>query len=787
MIVDTVAWHWFLFFAKLTKIKVVKIGLTSHYDFRILGLLLYFKYSVLKDILLITPPFTQLNTPYPATAYLKGFLNTKSIASFQMDLGIEVILELFSSQGLNAIFDFVESNLASQTESNFDVSENSQRILALKIEYVKTIDGVIAFLQGNNSTLARQICSGNFLPEASRFTHLDDLDWAFGSMGMQDKAKHLATLYLEDLSDFIVECVDENFGFSRYAERLGRSANSFDELYEFLQNDPTYIDNITLQILKDRLDEIHPKLICLSVPFPGNLYSAFRCAQFVKTHYPEVKIAMGGGFPNTELRELKDKRVFEFFDFITLDDGELPIELLYDSVCYSYKGGIQSIEFKRTFLLENDEVVYKNNTSRADYKQSEVGTPDYSDLLLNQYISVIEIANPMHSLWSDGRWNKLTMAHGCYWGKCTFCDISLDYIKVYEPIHAKILVDRMEELIVQTGEYGFHFVDEAAPPALMREVALEILRRNLVVTWWTNIRFEKSFNLDLCLLLKTSGCIAVSGGLEVASDRLLELIKKGVTVEQVAKVTKNFTDSGIMVHAYLMYGYPTQTVQETIDSLEMVRQMFELGILQSGFWHQFAMTAHSPVGMNPEQFGVVPQLNEITFANNDVQFKDKTGINHDKFSFGLKKSLFNFMHGICFDYPLQDWFDFKIPNTKIHPDFIYNCLQEEQLLTVKPNAKVVWIGGKPTVTHFTKSKKGKSWEMLQFTFYDKKDTLSVSIEKDKGEWLLQILDDISVYNEKKWTFNDLKISYETHGLEDFELFWFSKPIHLLRSSLLLTL
>ena len=68
-----------------------------------------------------------------------------------------------------------------------------------------------------------------------------------------------------------------------------------------------------------------------------------------------------------------------------------------------------------------------------------------------------------------------------------------------------------------------------------------------------------------------------------------------------------------------MYGYPTQTEQETIDSLEMVRQMFEMGILQSGFWHQFAMTAHSPVGKNPEEFGVVPHLKEITFANNDIE------------------------------------------------------------------------------------------------------------------------------------------------------------------------
>ena len=338
---------------------------------------------------------------------------------------------------------------------------------------------------------------------------------------------------------------------------------------------------------------------------------------------------------------------------------------------------LRPVEYKRTFLLENDQVVYKNNTTKSDYKQSQVGTPDYSDLLLQNYISVIEIANPMHSLWSDGRWNKLTMAHGCYWGKCTFCDISLDYIKLYEPIHAKILVDRMQELIAQTGENGFHFVDEAAPPALMRELALEIIRRNLTVTWWTNIRFEKSFSRDLCFLLKASGCIAVSGGLEVASDRLLKLIQKGVTVEQVAKVTRNFTETGIMVHAYLMYGYPTQTVQETVDSLEMVRQLFELGIIQSGFWHQFAMTAHSPVGMFPEEFGVIPEMNDITFANNDIQFIDKTGIDHDKFSFGLKKSLFNFMHGICFDYELQDWFDFKIPQTKISPDYIISCLEKE--------------------------------------------------------------------------------------------------------------
>ncbi|MFN3754379.1 B12-binding domain-containing radical SAM protein [Flavobacterium sp.] len=719
----------------------------------------------MKDLLLITPPFTQLNTPYPATAYLKGFLKTKNISAFQMDLGIEVILAMFSKQGLISIF--TSSNIQHPTP-------NLQRIYSLREDYIQTIDSVITFLQGKNQTLARQICSGNFLPEASRFEQLDDMEWAFGSMGMQDKAKHLATLYLEDLSDFIVECVDENFGFSRYAERLGRSANSFDELYSHLQNDSTYIDKITLKILEERVKEVQPKLVCISVPFPGNLYSAFRCAQFIKKQFPTIKASMGGGFPNTELRDLKDERVFEFFDFITLDDGELPVELLNSNV----ENPNYNV-FKRTFLLENNQVVYKNNAIQSDYKQSEVGTPDYSDLLLDQYISVIEIANPMHSLWSDGRWNKLTMAHGCYWGKCTFCDISLDYIKLYEPIAAKILVDRMEEMIAQTGENGFHFVDEAAPPALMRELALEIIRRKLIVTWWTNIRFEKSFSRDLCFLLKTSGCIAVSGGLEVASDRLLELIKKGVTVEQVAQVTRNFTENGIMVHAYLMYGYPTQTIQETVDSLEMVRQLFEVGVLQSGFWHQFAMTAHSPVGMFPEEFGVIPQQNDITFANNDIQFKDKTGINHDKFSFGLKKSLFNYMHGIGFDFELQDWFEFKIPRTTINQDFIISCLEKQNDFLIKPSAKVIWFGGRPQTEIFTKSKKGNSWEMMKLVFFDKKDTLEINLEKEKAEWLLKAIDLVQIDNQKALTFAQLKADFELQ-FDDFELFWFSKPIKTLR-------
>ncbi|AUS04272.1 B12-binding domain-containing radical SAM protein [Pseudotamlana carrageenivorans] len=729
----------------------------------------------MKDLLLITPPFTQLNTPYPATAYLKGFLNTKNISAFQMDLGIEVILELFNKKTFEELF-----HLAAKNQRI--VSDNCQRIYALREAYLAPLDDIIQFLQGKNQSLARQICTDHYLPRASRFNQLDDMDWAFGSMGFQDKAKHLATLYLEDLSDFIIECIDDNFGFSRYAERLGQSAHSFNELYSNLEEQPTYIDQITLDILDNRIKATQPKLICFSVPFPGNLYSAFRCAQYIKTHFPEIKIAMGGGFPNTELRSLTDVRVFEFFDFITLDDGELPIELLYHNLV----GNDSPPLYKRTFLLENGKVSYKNNSPKPDYKQLEIGTPDYSDLHLDQYISVIEIANPMHSLWSDGRWNKLTMAHGCYWGKCTFCDISLDYIKIYEPITAKLLVDRMAQIIAQTRENGFHFVDEAAPPSLMKALALEILKRKMTVTWWANIRFEKNFTHDLCQLLKASGCIAVSGGLEVASDRLLKLIDKGVTVEQVAQVTRNFTEANIMVHSYLMYGYPTQTIQETVDSLEMVRQLFELGIIQSGFWHQFALTAHSPIGQNPDAYNITPHYKNISFANNDIDFSDNTGIDHHMFSFGLKKSLFNFMHGIGFDLPLQDWFDFKIPHTTIHRDFIYDSLETPVDFKLKPRGKVLWLGSHPLVSEFSKTKKGNTYAYLKLSFHLKTDTIDITLNKNHGDWFTDIFGKLTPNNEQLLTLSELKKDFESH-FDNFELFWFSKPIMTLRENGLLVL
>ena len=623
-------------------------------------------------VLLITPPFTQLNTPYPATAYLKGFLHRNGIEAAQADLGIETIDRMFSSQGLADMFDVAAAT--SPVASDFLLQRDRCAV---------TIDPVMRFLRGKDPTLARQIAQPGFLPILLTETEEADLDWAFGTMGIHDRAKHLATRFLENLSRFIVDAVDPDFGFTRYAEQLGRCAYTFDDLHARLSEPPAYVDQQMLTLLAQHLDRHDPEWVGLSVPFPGNLVGALRIGQWIRQHRKAVRVALGGGFVNTELRGVRDPRVFDFVDAITLDDGERPFLQLLN-------GG----PLRRTFICTAGEVQYHDEPALPDFKLAETGTPDYTGLPLNLYIDAIEQTNPMHSLWSDGRWNKLTLAHGCYWARCTFCDVSLDYIAAYEPVAARELVNRMVEMVQATGQTGFHFVDEAAPPSLLRAVALELLKRRLVITWWTNIRFEERFTADLCRLLRASGCVAVAGGLEVASDRLLKLIDKGVTVDQVARVASHFTEAGVLVHAYLMYGFPTQTTQETIDSLERVRQLFTMGVVHSGFWHRFALTAHSPVGQNPERFGIVAERPDAPFALNDLPFEDPTGTDHEAFSEGLRISLYNWMRGEGLDWPLRRWFDFRTPKPKVHPLWIEQVLTDAETAP-GPNAIAVYLGAPP--------------------------------------------------------------------------------------------
>jgi radical SAM superfamily enzyme YgiQ (UPF0313 family) len=620
---------------------------------------------------------TQLNTPYPATAYLTGFLKQEGYDVSQRDLAIELFLSLLSKKGLSHIFKTIEDNYADFEDD--ELPDPIYHFLLNYPTYKKCIEPCIKFLQGKMPSLALRITSRNFLPEGPQFESLYQmqeispnlLEDAFGTLGTQDKAKYLATLFINDLVSVINQGVDPNFEISRYGEKLASSNPSFDELHHQLHQTPTYTDDIIFQLVTEYLKQEKPSIVGLTVPFPGNMLGALKIARCCKKIDPKIKVILGGGFVNTELRSIKDPRLFEFIDFISVDEGERPLLTLLEHI----NGQRPINDLHRVYRLEQGKITYTTNPELKDIPHKNTGTPCYDGLKLDQYLSLCEMLNPMHRIWSDSRWNKLTIALGCYWSQCSFCDISLNYIGQYDDAGADIIVDRIEALIEETGETGFHFVDEAAPPKVLFAMAEKLIERDIVISWWGNIRFEKTFTLEKCQLLAESGCIAISGGLEVASDRLLKLMKKGVTVEQVANVTKHFAESGILVHAYLMYGFPTQTEQETVDSLERVRQLMFHGCFQSAYWHRFAATIHSPIALHPEQYSIklIPNDN-VQFAENDIDYIDPINTDHKMLGIGLNKALYNYMHGMGFEYSMSFWFDQPIAEPTISPTLIEQAI-----------------------------------------------------------------------------------------------------------------
>lgn len=607
-------------------------------------------------VLLLTPPMVQFNAPYSATPALAGFLHPKGVSVRQADLSLELALALFSPPGL----DRLRAAIPPARRRRPAVASFFARFP----DYRRTVRLAIRFLQGLAPAAAGRIASRAFLPEGPRFQVLAELarrgldpEWR----GPAEFARHLASLYLDDLGDAIREGADPLFHMARYGERLAVSAPSFAPILRRLRAPPSFVDHLLDGQVRELLARHRPNLLGLTLPFPGNVYGAFRIAQTARAADPALRIVAGGGYVNTELRSLSDPRVFDFFDFLAYDDGEEPLLRLTEHL----RGREPGDRLIRTVYRAGGRVV-RSPAPEPTLRHRDRPAPRYDGLSLSRYPVLAESSNPMHRLWTGRRWLKLQLAHGCYWRRCAFCDTTLDYIARFDPADPDTVLAWMREMTRQTGETGFHFVDEAAPPALLSGLADRILARGLKVQWWANIRFEKSFTPERAALLARSGCVAVTGGVECAEERLLACMRKGVSPAQAARAAAAFANAGVLVHAYLMYGFPGQTLQETVDGLEWVRQMFRKGCLHSAYWHRFALTVHSGMFTEPDRFGIrIPKSRPRPFALNEAAYSGGHRTDPARIGPGLQAAVYNFQLGGGLDADVRGWFGRPMPPPRL--------------------------------------------------------------------------------------------------------------------------
>ncbi len=606
------------------------------------------------SVLLITPPMVQVNAPYAATPVLAGFLRDEKIAFAQCDFSLALALRIFSADGLRTIRDAL---LARR-----NLPPTAKIFLAEFYAYARAIAPVVRFLQSHDPILAHRIASPAFLPNGWRFQQIhtppdnaqEDLARLFGQCGVLDRATYLASLFLDEIADVVRDAIDPNFAFSRYAESLAESLPAIAPLLDALHTE-TLLTHWLDELTDAALSTHAPDLVALTCPFPGTLLAACRIARRVKALRPATRVVLGGGYPSTELRELNEPLIFDLFDAIVLDDGRAPLRAL-----------LNHDTPPNTFT--RDTPFHPDNTPPPPPPR-----PDFTGLPLDDYLSLVEMPNPMHRLWSDGCWLKLPLTHGCHWGKCAFCDLSLPYIRHYAQPAARHIADHLFALHAETGKTGFHFTDEALSPALLNDLSAELLARDAPFTWWGNIRFERHFTPALARRMADAGCVAVTGGLECANDRLLKLMKKGVTLQHALNVLRALADAGILTHAYLIYAFPTQTPQDISDALEYIRRRFIEGALHSAFWHRFSLTAHSPMLANPEPFAILPRetpLPSPRFARNAIPYTE-TRPNPPDWSAigeGLRRATYNYMLGIGLDTPVHTWFPNRMPAAKLPKD-----------------------------------------------------------------------------------------------------------------------
>jgi hypothetical protein len=325
----------------------------------------------------------------------------------------------------------------------------------------------------------------------------------------------------------------------------------------------------------------------------------------------------------------------------------------------------------------------------------------------------------MHRLWSDGRWIKAYLAHGCYWHNCAFCDVSLDYIRSFEPVDTDALFRHLLDQAEKTGVRGIHFVDEACPPASLVRFALLNRGAGLPLVFWGNIRFEKTFTPDAAAVLAAGGLIGVSAGIEVASEAGLKRLGKGLSLRDITQACAAFKEAGILTHAYLIYGYWDEGEQEIIDSAETLRQLFAAGLLDSAFWHKFVLTKHSRIYAE-KQRGLHPALEVIgdagigsggtegggnkspVFALNDLSFAGEGDF--DKFTLPLDRLLSSWMAGDS-SAPVGAAFPFRVPKPAPGPDMVLRLLdeyargrdRERRLVPGAAKTRALFLGSLPII------------------------------------------------------------------------------------------
>jgi len=581
--------------------------------------------------LLIFPPIWDTTQPFIAIPSLTAFIRKSGYSVEQMDLNINCQDYFLSSEYLN--------KLLSLKEAKFP-----------KIDR-QVAKQIVEYILNNIDQVKKDLRSDRFYDPESYLQAKMIISSAFSLIS----ASHNPT-----------KIYGRSFKM-RYSDRS--SQEIFEATLDRIENPFIfYYEQKTIPEIK----KIAPKLVGISITDYNQIIPAFTLSRLIKKDFPEVHITFGGFLMEylAPLLKKNDKFFGFFFDSIIFGEGEIPLLRLIEALNKDQ----DFTKIPNFIYQENKNATIKEKVEYTKTKDilsiNDFPTPDYDGFPLEKYLAP-EIVFPLRT------------SKGCYWNKCTFCDDIKIYGRYYSQRKTSKVLEDLKNLQEKYQAKYISFTDLAVSAKIARQWALAIKKENLELSWLMLARMEKSFTKELCEDLRAGGCSFILFGMESASQRILDLIKKGTKLPEMKDVCINVHNAGIWCHLFTFTGFPSETDEEVQKTIDFVEEMSEY--IDSVGISSFVLTKETPIFKNPELFGIENIYDRPDYdLNNTAAFVSKQEMNGaDK-----KESFKRYIHSVWKKYNQPLWMLEKAQA----PVFLYvnHYGQKEMRKVVYPiaNAKV---------------------------------------------------------------------------------------------------
>lgn len=549
-----------------------------------------------QDVVLIFPPQWTPIQPYLSIPSLTAYLRANQITVSQYDLNLDFYDDLLSPKHLSPICRNLE-RIYQKLSGKKTLCPEEQRYFYSIFLVRNAFDEVLFSIEETKEIFRSE----------ERFFDLNELS-------IQNAILNIAFNIIN------ISCrVELNFGDLNFPV----DAESYDEIANFIFQEK---DNFLINFLRKQIEDLISLkkciLIGISINNTSQLVPALVMSNWIKVHRPDIHVTFGGNLfsrCSEGLRKLPD--FFRYFaDSVILLEGEKPLLELYYAI--KYKKELATV----SNLIYLNRVVIQTKI-RPPEQIDALPTPDFDGLKLDKYFSPYLIL-------------PILSSRGCYWGKCAFCDHSFIYNEGFRQRNAERVVEDLRILKEKHDTKYFSFSDEALSPSAARKISKKLIENKLDLFLLAQARMESEFSDEICLLMSRAGMKMLFIGLESACDRTLKKINKGINIKQGAEILQRFYNAGILVHLFVITGFPGETLEEAKKTIAFIIEnkdnIFSIGA------SIFEIGKYSPIGLNPSIYGVTlhPQMKPFTFV---LDFTYLSGQSKDSVM-DLQKNIMHIAH-----------------------------------------------------------------------------------------------------------------------------------------------